>query len=537
MTEGSPALRIRPVGDAAVTAELGDVVDPVLNARVRALDRALAARPFAGFVEAVPTHRSLLVCFDPSRVSFAAVAAALAELETHAEGDDAPSRLHEIGVRYGGLEGPDLETVARRAGLTAAEVVALHSRREYTAFMLGFLPGFAYLGLLPEALDTPRLETPRVRVPAGSVAVAGRLTGVYPAAVPGGWNLIGRAERRLFDPYANPPSLIRAGDRVRFVSVDRLDEPPTATPIAPRSTAPAALEVIAPGFLTTVQDGGRAGFRRYGVGGSGPLDAEAHARANRAVGNESEAAALECTFVGPTLRFLRTTSFAVAGADLGARLERDDLGSWPVPAGIRVVARGGNVLSFEGRRSGCRAYVAFAGGIDVPRVLGSRATDLMSGFGGLAGRGLAEGDTLALLEPGRGGEGRSEMDSRSSGTEGEDDATVRVVLGPQDHDFPAEAIEHLLFATWAVRANSDRAGCRLEGPRLTHRGEPEIVSDGMVPGCIQVPPDGQPIVMLADGPTTGGYPKIATVVRADLCRLAQLVPGASCVRFRVTSSE
>ena len=532
MSEGpTSALRIRPVGDAALTVELGDGIDPAVNARVRALDRALAERPFAGFIESVPTHRSLLVCFDPSRVSFAEAANAVAAIEAHAVVRDAPSTLHEIGVRYGGEEGPDLEAVARRAGLTAAEVVALHSGGEYTAFMLGFLPGFAYLGLLSEALDTPRLETPRVRVPAGSVGVAGRLTGVYPATVPGGWNLIGRAARRLFDPYKNPPSLILAGDRVRFVAMDRLDEPPTVALIAPRSTSDPALDVIDAGLLTTVQDGGRAGFRRYGVGGSGPLDGEAHAHANRAVGNAPSAAALECTLVGPTLRFLRATSFAVAGADLGACLQRDDLGSWPVPAGVRVVARGGNVLSFEGRRSGCRAYVALAGGIDVASVLGSRSTDLMAGFGGLAGRALAAGDTLALLRPARGSGDRPERGFLATEAVGEDDASVRVMLGPQDDHFTAEVVELFLSTTWSVRASSDRSGCRLEGPRLAHRGDSEIASDGMVPGCIQVPPDGQPIVMLADGPTTGGYPKIATVVRADLRRLGQLVPGAGRVRF------
>ena len=197
---------------------------------------------------------------------------------------------------------------------------------------------------------------------------------------------------------------------------------------------------------------------------------------------------------------------------------------------VRVVARRGNVLSFEGRRSGCRTYVAFAGGIDVALVLGSRATDLMGGYGGLAGRAIAAGDTLALYSPDRGSGGRPE-ESRETEAEGEDDASVRVILGPQDDHFTADAIERLLSATWSVRANSDRSGCRLEGPRLAHRGASEIASDGMVPGCIQVPPDGQPIVMLADGPTTGGYPKIATVVRSDLGRLAQLVPGAGRVRF------
>jgi biotin-dependent carboxylase-like uncharacterized protein len=236
------------------------------------------------------------------------------------------------------------------------------------------------------------------------------------------------------------------------------------------------------------------------------------------------------------LRFLRPTAFALAGGDLGARLERDDLGSWPVPAGMRVVARPGNVLSFEGRRSGCRAYLAFSGGLDVAPVLGSRSTDLMSGFGGHSGRALAAGDTLALLtgrNPDRSREGEPRVEWEPAGGE----ALVRVVLGPQDDHFTEEALERLLSATWALRPSSDRSGCRLEGPRLAHVGSPEITSDGMVPGCIQVPPDGQPIVMLADGPTTGGYPKIATVVRADLRKLGQLVPGLGRVTFHVLGTN
>jgi KipI family sensor histidine kinase inhibitor len=526
--EADAGLRLRPVGDTALCAELGDRIDPVVNGRVRALDRALQERPFPGFLESVPTHRSLLVCFEPGRASVEDAAAAVRELEARTAAREEPSRLHEIAVRYGGEDGPDLEAVAARAGLTPEGVVSLHCGREYTAFMLGFLPGFAYLGLLPEALDTPRLETPRPRVAAGSLGIAGRLTAVYPAASPGGWNLIGRAGARLFDPEKDPPALLAPGDRVRFRPVERIEEP-TCGPKALPAPANPAFEVLAPGLLTTVQAAPRLGYRRFGVPGAGPLDAPAQALANRAVGNEPGAAALECTVVGPTLRFLKTTRFAVAGSDLGARLERADLGAWPVPLGAAVLARPGNVLSFDGRRSGCRAYVAFAGGIDLPLVLGSRSTDLSGGFGGWLGRALCKADAFALLPPrpdaGRPGEAGAEMEIA-------DEVTVRVVLGPQDDHFASEAVERLLSSAFTLRETSDRVGCRLQGPLLAHVRSPEIASDGMVPGSIQVPPDGQPIVMLADGPTTGGYPKIATVVSRDLPRLARLLPGAGRLRFQ-----
>jgi antagonist of KipI len=510
--------------------EFGDAIDPGLNARVRGLDGALRDRPFPGFREAAPTYRSLLVLYAPRAGRFAEACAALGALAHTAPAAGRAGRLVTVPTRYGGDDGPDLAEVARAHGLTEAEAVAAHASREYTAFMLGFMAGFAYLGTVADTLETPRRSTPRLKVPAGSVAIAGRQTGIYPVTSPGGWNLIGRTSIRLFDPLADPPSLIQAGDRVRFVPVDEL--PPPAAPAAlPPPSSPPALEVLEPGLLTTVQDQGRPGWRRAGVSGSGPMDGPALRAANHAVGNAAGAAALECTVTGPRLRFLATTRFALVGADLSAVLQRDDLGDWPVPLGAPVLARAGNVLAFGARRSGSRTYAAFAGGIDVPPVLGSRSTDLTAGFGGLGGRALRAGDLIALLRP-RSGAGDAPADPAVMAT-----GTVRVILGPQDDHFGPEALAAFLGEAYTLAPESDRVGCRLQGPRLAHRGAAEIVTDGMVPGCVQVPPDGQPIVMMAGGPTTGGYPKIATVVSADLPTLAQLLPGQGHVRFRAVSIE
>ena len=435
---------------------------------------------------------------------------------------------------YGGESGPDLAVLARERGLSERDLVRLHAGGPYVVFMLGFTPGFAYLGLLPEALECPRHATPRVRVPAGSVGVAGRQTGIYPVASPGGWRLIGRTSRRLFDPFRAEPALLAPGDRVRFVPVADLPPLEPASAVASLPASPPIVEVLEPGLLTMVQDAGRAGYRRVGVSGAGPMDARAHAVANRAVGNPAGAAALECTMRGPALLFLAPARFAVAGADLGPVLERSDLGAWAVPQGAGVLARRGNVLRFTGRRSGCRAYVALQGGIDVPAVLGSRSTELLSGFGGLAGRPLAAGDRIAVLPTA--GEGRAvppDMPTERHVTS----VSVRVLLGPQADHFDAETITGFLASPWRVSPMSDRVGCRLEGEPLRHAGPAEILSDGMVPGSIQVPPDGRPIVMTADGPTTGGYPKIATVLAADLPLLAQLVPGEGELRFEAVRVE
>ena len=523
--------RVLPLGDAAVTVELGEDLDPATSARVRALDRALLSAPFDGLRETAPALRSLLVLYDPAALGFAALRRELLSRAAEAVAVAGPVRRHQIPTRYGGEDGEDLEPLARSLAIAPAELVRRHASIDYTALMLGFTPGFPYLGLLPGGLVVPRLATPRVRVPAGSVGLAGRMTGAYPVASPGGWQIVGRISWRLFDPLRQEPARIAPGDRVRFVPTEELPDPePAVTPPLPAGDAP-VLEVIDPGLLTSVQDGGRTGWRRYGVASAGAADPHALACANRAVGNPPAAAGLECTLLGPILRFLRPWRFAVAGADLGAVLERADLGSWPVPLGAAVLARPGNLLRFRGRVCGCRAVIALAGGLRVPAVLGSRSTDLQSGFGGHGGRALRAGDTLGASD-------LPTSEPRGSPAEARPDrVTLRVVLGPQADQFDAETVRRFLSTAWRLRETSDRVGCRLDGPQLAHRRSAEILSDGMVPGSVQVPPDGRPILMLADAPTTGGYPKLATVVGADLPRAAQLVPGSGEVRFEAVAVE
>ena len=525
--------RLRAVGESALSAVYGETIDATTNARVRALDARLAAFPFPGFEEAIPSHCALLVLYDAALCDYATAAAAVGEAAALAEPGEVrkAGALRELPVVYGGEHGVDLLAVAEACELSVAEVVSRHTAAELTAFMLGFSPGFAYLGLLPRELQRPRRSVPRERVPPGSVGVAGPFTAVYPSASAGGWHLIGRTSQVLFDPGLEPPSLILPGDRVRFRAVDTLF--PAAPPTSAHNAAgEPVLEVLEPGLLTTVQDAGRRQRRRLGVAPAGAIDREALAAANRVLGNPQGAAALECTLAGPTLRFLAGRELAIAGADLGAVLERSDLGAWPIPLGTPVRARAGNVLRFAGRKAGARAYVAIAGGLLTVEVLGSRSASLVGGFPGLAGRALCTGDVLMGGAPGPRPLGGPPPRSAPA-----ERAVLRVVPGPQDEAFDVETRAEFLSTEYTLTTSSDRAGWRLLGPALKHAGPGEIASEGMVPGCIQVPPDGQPIVMGPDGPTTGGYPKIATVISVDLPRLAQLVPGEGRVRFTAVSVE
>ena len=221
-----PDVRIVPFGDEAFLVVLGEGISVALNRRTRALDEAVRAVLLStdGWQEPVPAYASLLVPYDPERMT----AAEAQELLTTVVGSNAAAPLRpeatrsimEIPVRYGGEDGPDLAEVAERLSMTPEEVVAIHTGETYRVFQLGFVPGFAYLGILPTSLALPRRATPRAQVPAGSVAIAGVQTAVYPSATPGGWHLLGRTDMRLWDPTNEPPSRLAPGDRVRFVPVD-----------------------------------------------------------------------------------------------------------------------------------------------------------------------------------------------------------------------------------------------------------------------------------------------------------------------------
>lgn len=290
------------------------------------------------------------------------------------------------------------------------------------------------------------------------------------------------------------------------------------------------LEVLEPGMLTTVQDRGRYGYQRFGVPVSGGMDQFALRAANLLVGNDDGAACLELTVLGPRVRFLADTWIALTGADLAPQLNGQPLPRWQ---SVRVARD--DVLSFGGAQDGMRAYLAVAGGLDVPVVMGSRSTYVKAGIGGFQGRALKAGDVLSALPP-RSGFAERKLPAGVEPPVYGHEYEVRVVLGPQDSAFTREGIKTFLESRYVVSIQSDRMGYRLEGPPIQHVKGPDIVSDGTPLGAVQVPGNRLPIVLLADRGTTGGYTKIATVISVDISKLAQAMPGDS-VRFRVVTLE
>jgi len=214
------APRFLPAGDRGLVVEFGDTIDPAVNRRVRDLFLALSATPVPAIVELVPTYRSLLVEFDPLRLAPAALIGMVEDAMSRLAQVPAPApRTLDVPTAYGGDFGPDLSFVASHNGLTEDEVIRIHSGTSYLVYMMGFSPGFPYLGGMSERIATPRLKTPRTAIPAGSVGIAQAQTGIYPVESPGGWQLIGRTPVRLFDAERQPPVLVEAGDYVRFVPI------------------------------------------------------------------------------------------------------------------------------------------------------------------------------------------------------------------------------------------------------------------------------------------------------------------------------
>jgi antagonist of KipI len=299
-----------------------------------------------------------------------------------------------------------------------------------------------------------------------------------------------------------------------------------------------ALTVLDPGLLTTVQDLGRTGCQHLGVPVSGAMDRFAMVAANRLVGNPPAAAGLEALWLGPALRTESDCLVAAAGA--GFTLEVDGRS---FPLWLAVYVRRGQVLRLvagePGGIPGCWGYLTVAGGLDVPQVLGSRATYLRGGFGGIKGRPLQVGDVLPFGGPPPGelaaGAGRS-LVAAYRPAYGER-PTLEVILGPQAGAFTPGGLAAFLEGEYAVSLVSDRMGYRLEGPPIEHGSPADILSEPVALGAVQVPADGQPLVLLADRQTAGGYTKIATVVSADLPVLVQSPPGEGRLHFRTTSLE
>jgi KipI family sensor histidine kinase inhibitor len=538
-TRSVPVGEVRRVGDHAL---LMGVADPEA---ARRLTRAITAARLDGVADVVGGMATVMVTFDPTTTDVDARRPVLVPLlhaspEPPAGDEDASALLLEIPCTF---DGPDLAEVATLVGSTPEAVVALLTAGPLTVAVVGFSPGFAYLAGLPAALcHVPRRPRPRPTVPAGSVALANGHAAVYPSASPGGWQLIGHTDEPLFTPWEPPYARLAPGDRVQFV---RSTAPPrrgagrlasaadsaVSAATARRTTAlpPGArpvFDVEEPGPRSVLQDGGRRGVAALGVPAATPADPDSFRLANELVGNPVGACTLEVTAHGPTLRCLRPTFVAVVGGSPDLRLQGQ-----PVAAGRVVPVGVGQQLKVGAVKGGLRCYVAIAGGFVGPALFGSYSSDELAGLGPGP---IARGAQLwgATMEPPLGDHLRA---GASGGLEPDGPIALRVLPGPHHERFAPGTFAALASMRFTVEAASNRVGLRLRhDPRTPAlRAAPaapvELDSQGMVTGAVQVPPDGEPVILLPDHATLGGYPVVAVVAAVDHGVLGQCAPGTTVV--------
>ncbi|ASK65664.1 allophanate hydrolase [Brachybacterium avium] len=575
-----PPLAVHRAGEAALLAEYPDTRDVLVAAA------AVSELAPPHLLDLVPAERTLLLVGAAAR-DLSALAALLHDLPPATSQDGAAAEV-TVGVIY---DGEDLAEVAELLGMSPAALIAAHSATTWTAAFGGFAPGFSYL--LPDTpaeparpadtaqpIDTaqpagppwevPRRVEPRTAVPAGAVGLAARYCGIYPRPSPGGWQLIGRSDAALFDPEREPPALLTPGTRVHFApqrATARTSLPAStfaqvareavAVPgrlgrrrsaAMPSDPALPVLEVLLPGPRSLLEDTGRPGRAASGVSSSGAFDRGAMLRANLAVGNPASAAVLEI-MAGPLqLRARAAVVVALSGARAIVGLHRADADSADLELDPEqsheqpLALDAGDRLELGAVTEGLRLVLAVRGGLrgvgTTGAVLGSLSHDTLSTLGPAP---LAAGDLLTV-GPQQGldavptpAPAPDPAAARGSAVIAVDDAApsleIPVHAGPRDALLGAPALDQLLSTTWTVRPDSDRVGVRLDGDPLTPPADSgSRASEPMMPGAIQVPPSGLPVVFGPDHPTTGGYPVIAVATRVGLDQLSQARAGTT-LRF------
>ncbi|MDA8385639.1 MAG: carboxyltransferase domain-containing protein [Actinomycetota bacterium] len=509
-------LNFGPFGEAALLFRSADAGE------VEAICFRLAEDPPDFVTDVACSSHAGLVTFDPSLSGpDEAEAAVRKAAEDVARVPVRPAREFRIPVV---LDGVDLAELLEGAHASLQEFAEELTSRSFPVAHLGFAPGFVYLDGLSERFRRQRRASPRTRVPAGSVAIGGTYLGIYGAATPGGWNLVGTTHQRLFDEHREPPMELRPGDSVRFTIIgEHGQEPPVQQDAGETDpSARPALEVLEASGAACIEDSGRRCSGIWAVPRSGAADPWAHRLANLLVGNPATAPAVEIPLGRVRVRALAPLHLATAGVGLQISLD-----GHPIAPGHCFPVTHGQIVEVTASPESTYGYLAVAGGIRAPRWFGSASHDWLSGFGPPP---LASGQTLRALQPSAPPKDHL-LPNRPARTR------IRVVKGPHFESFSKEERNLLVQAEFTIAGASSRVGVRLAGSAFPKREDRALAeSEPLALGAIQVPPGGEPIVMLADHPVTGGYPVIATVILADLDLIAQPRPG-SVARFQYVDAE
>jgi KipI family sensor histidine kinase inhibitor len=534
-----------PIGDHSVLADFSKSPDPLRE--IHGISKLLFANKPAWAGEIIPGLDSLIVQLKFSSENPKLVRKrAIEELEKleqqflkQRNRKSQTNNKHRIEVCYHPDVALDLMAIAKACKLSTEEVIRLHKESLYTADILGFMPGFAYFSGLNPKLRLPRLNSPRSSVPKGSVAIAELQTAIYPRATPGGWNIIGRSPNALFDIQKNPPGLFMAGDQMEIeeISLDEFHqlEQKQATQDIARITKTnsnaAKIEVLQAGTLSSIQDDPRENLSHWAVGPGGACDLDSLHLANALVGNSPETAAIEMTSTGPALLFHEASCVAWVGATCDGIVDGQR-----IPGNRPVWLAKGSTLKFSSFNPGFRAVLAIGGGLVLPNILGRTGSHMSADIGP---RRLEKGSVLYLRDA------KAPLKSpflqslyqadllprypkwhiRSPFVPNNSVTQIQCLTGPHLSFLPAKDRERFWSTTWTVSNQSNRMGVRLQSDFKLKNDLPHIPSQGITFGTVQFPPSQEPIVMLAEHQTTGGYPRLAEVIHADLVKLAQIKPG------------
>ncbi len=521
----SERLRFLPSGSDSFLVELDD-----LAATLTLLDAILAAG-IEGVREVIPGARTVMVRFDPWLTNVAGLYEKITALDLCTRSSRG-GELFEIPVTY---DGEDLGDVAEMLGCTIEEVIQRHTEATYTVAFTGFAPGFAYMTSDDPRFDVPRRKSPRVKIPAGSVAIAGKFGGIYPSDSPGGWQLLGKTPLAMWDTTRERAALLAPGDRVRFRDIAKgavipvsLRKPPVDKVQAPK----AGLRVTRADRPALFQDLGRPGLASQGVSESGALDRTSMIEANRCLGNPRDAAVVEVLFGGFAIKADRPVTVAATGAPCPLTIRSAAGSESSANFASPIALDAGDELVLGIPPEGMMSYLALRGGFEVQPVLGSAATDTLAKVGPAP---IATSDILVAAERRSLAVLQTHAAQRRLPRAGEV-VTLDIVLGPRTDWFTEQGIATLTSQEWDVTPQSSRVGMRLDGTVAIERSDnAELPSEGTALGAIQVPHSGQPVLFLADHPLTGGYPVIGVVASHHL-DLAGQIPIGARIRFNPISA-
>jgi len=526
-------MRFLTCGSSALLIELDN-----LNQTLTLLN-LLQQNPLKGITELVPAAQTILLQFKPHLISVNEIQNLLKNYDlSQIHKSDNKTQTVVIPAIY---KAQDLKNVAQMLQISTDELIAEHTKTKWQAAFLGFAPGFAYLTSDNSLFNKiKRHQTPRTLVPAGSIALADNFSAIYPQESPGGWQLIGTTNLKMWDEMRQTPSLLKPGDYVQFQEEAKFSGYKIATKenltnddqnlITP--TPANALQIKKIGLLTICQDLGRFGHKNQGVGTSGAMDQGACIAANQIVGNDANSAVLENIGAGLTLQSIGNTTIALTGADIELTLTDQKGNSWFEPSYKAIALNDGEQISISKVKAGLRSYLAVRGGFACSKILSSVSYDSLAKIGT---KPMANGQILAIKNTLIKTPVKLTAIKPINLPQEKQVVELDIILGPRCDWFNAASVQLLSTQQWQVTPQSNRIGLRLAGAKSLERTiTKELPSEGLVCGSVQIPASGQPIIFLRDHPLTGGYPVIACLAKHHL-DLAGQIPCGAYIRFNIVN--